>query len=222
MLHDEDTSGIVGVILAGGQSTRMGVRKELLRLSSGRRMVDFVVDSLRPLCTKIVFSLPALSGGDLGAPGYPVISDRLPDLGPLSGIESALSSGIAGTYLFVCCDQPRVTTALLARLLLVSQDSSAAFFQSPDRFALPFPCLIRSELAPLAKELLASDSRSIRSFARRCQPQLLVTSTGEQDLLASVNTPDELALFEDELKAMIGRQSVDGVILLDEPIQENG
>ncbi len=174
-------------------------------------MVDFVVESLRPLCTNILFSLPVQTEIDLRVSGYPVIFDKLPDLGPLSGVESALRSGIARTYLFVCCDQPRVTTEMLARLLVVGSDTSAAFFESTDRFVVPFPSLIRSELAPLAKDLLATRDRSIRRFARSCQPALAAIEPFEQGLISSVNTPDELVLFEAEQNAKSSAPTGDGI-----------
>ena len=75
---------LVGVILAGGKSSRMGTDKSLLTLP----------DSHQTLLTHCKTELSVLCGGNLvvsGAQHKNGIADLIPYCGPLSGIHAAIS-----------------------------------------------------------------------------------------------------------------------------------
>lgn len=90
-------------VLAGGQSTRMGRDKALLKIG-GRPMVLHAIDSLRRLGLS-----PRLCGSrpDL-AQFAPVLPDNFPGCGPLAGIESALTASDTDLNLFIPIDTPNL------------------------------------------------------------------------------------------------------------------
>jgi len=104
---------ITGVVLAGGNSRRMGFNKALLEVG-GCRLVERVVHALREAFGRVM--LVANEPADYLYLGMPVVSDIFPGRGPLSGIHAALVH--AGTpYVFVAaCDMPLADTRL-ARFL---------------------------------------------------------------------------------------------------------
>jgi molybdenum cofactor guanylyltransferase len=81
---------IVGLLLAGGLSRRMGGGDKALRLLGGRSLLERVIDRLRPQTTALVLN----ANGDparFAAYGLPVVADSMPDFaGPLAGILAGL------------------------------------------------------------------------------------------------------------------------------------
>jgi molybdopterin-guanine dinucleotide biosynthesis protein A len=81
---------ILGLLLAGGQSRRMGGGDKALRVLGGRPLLQRVVDRMRPQVAALVLNAngdPARFAGF----GLPVVADSIPDFaGPLAGILAGL------------------------------------------------------------------------------------------------------------------------------------
>ena len=81
---------IVGLLLAGGQSRRMGGGDKALRLLGGRSLLERVIERLRPQVAALVLN----ANGDptrFEAFGLPVAADSISDFaGPLAGILAGL------------------------------------------------------------------------------------------------------------------------------------
>jgi molybdopterin-guanine dinucleotide biosynthesis protein A len=81
---------IAGVLLAGGQSRRMGGGDKCLRLLGGRTLLDRVIDCVRPQVAALVLN----ANGDparFAAFGLPVVADSVSDYaGPLAGILAGM------------------------------------------------------------------------------------------------------------------------------------
>jgi molybdenum cofactor guanylyltransferase len=112
---------IVGVLLAGGQSRRMGGGDKSLRLLGGRTLIDHVVERLRPQVAALVVN----ANGDparFARLGLPVVSDSIPDFaGPLAGILAGLDWAAANRpdcdlVVSVPTDAPFLPRDLVARL----------------------------------------------------------------------------------------------------------
>jgi molybdopterin-guanine dinucleotide biosynthesis protein A len=81
---------IVGLLLAGGLSRRMGGGDKALRLLGGRSLLERVIERLRPQTAALVLN----ANGDparFAHFGLPVVADSIPDFaGPLAGILAGL------------------------------------------------------------------------------------------------------------------------------------
>jgi molybdopterin-guanine dinucleotide biosynthesis protein A len=81
---------IVGLLLAGGLSRRMGGGDKALRRLGERTLLDHVIDRVRPQVDGLVLNAngdPARFAGF----GLPVVADSVPDFaGPLAGILAGL------------------------------------------------------------------------------------------------------------------------------------
>jgi molybdopterin-guanine dinucleotide biosynthesis protein A len=115
----------LGVILAGGTSTRFGSPKALARLG-GRAVAERVRDVLAAVVPD-----PVAIANDPGAVaglGLPVRPDRIPGGGPLSGLHAGLrwaeERGRRG-ILCVACDMPFLSVRLLEAILARSRGSGA-------------------------------------------------------------------------------------------------
>ena len=105
------------VILAAGQSSRMGVASKALLPLKGLSLLDHVITRLAPQVDSLVVSGDKTLLGDLE---YPVVEDLTAKFsGPLAGLYSALiySDLSDAEYLLVVpCDGPLVPKDLVARL----------------------------------------------------------------------------------------------------------
>ena len=88
MKEMEFCGGLSGIILAGGQSRRMGRNKSELRLN-GKTLLQIQADKLFALGIGDVM----LSGADCAAlPGTRVIPDEYAGRGPLGGLHACLKA----------------------------------------------------------------------------------------------------------------------------------
>jgi molybdopterin-guanine dinucleotide biosynthesis protein A len=115
-----DVVSVAGFVLAGGESSRMGVDKGLLEIGGvpmivrAARMVESVVGS-----PAVVVGTPEKYRGL----GLQAIADDWPGCGPLGGIATALRASSAEWNLIVACDLPYLTREWLEYLLQRARDS---------------------------------------------------------------------------------------------------
>ncbi len=110
-----------GVVLAGGISRRFGGRDKSLADLHGRRLIDHVVDRLRPQVRRLLISVEAPLTA-LEFPDLAQIPDRLPGHGgPLIGLVSVLhhmvETGPEDWLILAPCDAPFLPDDLACRLL---------------------------------------------------------------------------------------------------------
>lgn len=184
---------VIGVVLAGGASTRMGCEKAGLVMPDGRRMIDCVIQALQPLCERVVVA------GDSPlsqAAEFIRVRDLRPPCGPLGGIEAALASDLGERFLFCACDTPLINTGVLQVLLPPPNDAggfaTAAVFRSPGRER--FECLPlylpRSALHVVRSNL---DQRvfALWRVIQSLDPRMIAIDEAQAMLLRNVNTPQE-------------------------------
>ena len=107
---------MIGVVLAGGRSTRLGQDKVRLRLpGDGRDMLARTADLLAARTDGVVVSCRR-SSSIAGSGGLRVIPDDEDGLGPLGGVHSALRA-LREPILVLSCDLPFMDEATLRRLL---------------------------------------------------------------------------------------------------------
>ncbi len=117
-----DGGSVAGFILAGGESSRMGVDKGLLEIAG----VPMIVRAAR--LVESVVGAPAVV---VGTPekyrglGLRAIADDWPGCGPLGGIATALRASEADWNLIGACDLPYLTREWLEYLLQRARDSEA-------------------------------------------------------------------------------------------------
>ena len=113
---------IVGLLLAGGQSRRMGGGDKALRLLGDRSLLDHVIERMRPQVAALVLN----ANGDssrFARFGLPVVADSVADFaGPLAGVLAGLDWTAANRpdcefVVSVATDAPFLPKDLVARLV---------------------------------------------------------------------------------------------------------
>jgi len=124
-------SDLTGLVLAGGQASRMGGVDKGLQMLAGRPLAQHVIERLRPQVAHLLISANR-NLDRYRAYGYPVITDKQADadaevemLGPLAGILAGMRAASTRHLLCVPCDVPRIPEALAAGLIATAQENNS-------------------------------------------------------------------------------------------------
>ena len=103
---------VTAIVLAGGKSLRLG-RNKALETIQGKRLLEHVVDRLRPLASQLLI---VTSEAQLNLPlpdQAKILVDIYADKGPLAGIYTGLLASKYSRSIVVGCDMPFLNTELL-------------------------------------------------------------------------------------------------------------
>src|SRR5215210_4131502 len=105
MISKDNLPVLNGLVLAGGQSTRMGNDKGRMQWHA-KEQLYFMADLLRTFCSEVYLSCREEQEAEIQNYHYKTITDRYSGLGPYGAILSAFHkiSGVA--WLVVACDLP--------------------------------------------------------------------------------------------------------------------
>jgi molybdopterin-guanine dinucleotide biosynthesis protein A len=105
---------VSGIILAGGQSRRMGRDKAFIELG-GKPIIQRALDAVRAVCTETI--IVANDTETYARWGARVVSDVFPGKGALGGVFSGLQAAREVYALAVACDMPFLNVELLRYLV---------------------------------------------------------------------------------------------------------
>jgi molybdopterin-guanine dinucleotide biosynthesis protein A len=179
------------VLLAGGQSQRMGRDKALLPMPGP----DFLLwqwqlrtlEELQP--DEILWSGPARPG----MPGHVrVISDEVENAGPLAGIGACLNLSPSDLLVVLAIDLPRMNALFLKNLLARCSPSCGAVARNGDFFE-PLAAIYPKGLGVLAAEHLRQRRYVLQDLVREAVQRALLRAfpLGEGDipLFKNLNSP---------------------------------
>ena len=203
-------SAPLGVILAGGQATRMGGGDKGLRMLAGRRLLDHVTDRLRPQVAAMALN----ANGDparFAAFGLPVLPDTLPDwpgplAGVLAGMDWAAEQG-AEAVVSVAADTPFFPRDLVARLQSAAGPSGLALAATREggklwrhpTFGL-WPVALRADL----RAALTGGLRKVVLWTDRHDAGTAEFSTDPFDPFFNINTPKDIQTAEELAQSLAG------------------
>ena len=191
---------IVGLLLAGGQSRRMGGGDKALRPLGGRPLLDHVIERLRPQVAAMVLN----ANGDpsrFAGFGLPVVPDSVPDFaGPLAGVLAGLDWAAANRpdcewVVSVPTDAPFLPRDLVARLVAGMQAADAelacaASGGQPHPVVGLWPLRLREALR---HAVVAEDIRKVDAWTGRYRLSRVpfVEETAGVDPFFNANRPDD-------------------------------
>lgn len=189
-------TAVTGLVLAGGQGSRMGGVDKGLAPFRGRPMVAHVLERLAPQVDEILVNANR-NPEAYAAFGHRVIADEIPGFaGPLAGFERGLAHARGELVATVPCDSPFLPPDLVPRLraALESAGADLAVARTGTQ-AHPVFCLMRRSVHASLERFLASGQRKIdRWYAALAVVE--VAFDDEAQAFANINTRDELADLE--------------------------
>lgn len=189
MRHDRP--GITGLVLAGGQGSRLGGQDKGLADWRGRPLVAHVLERLAPQVDRLLIS--ANRNREIYARlGHPVVADTCPGYaGPLAGLQAGLAACATPLLAMVPCDAPRLPDDLVARLndALATSTQTAAVAETGGRLQPTF-LLCRRDLLPSLEACLAAGQRKLGAWLAEAGA---VRVPFDEEGFANFNTPEDFA-----------------------------
>jgi molybdenum cofactor guanylyltransferase len=211
-MQAEASSGITGVILAGGLSRRMGGGDKGLLELAGRPMLAHVIERLAPQVDALIINANG-NPQRFAALGLPVVADTIAGFaGPLAGVLAGMRWAAANAtdarlIVTVAGDAPMLPRDLAERLRTAVRDGGGRIALAQSYGALhPVIGLWPVDLADDLEAALRAGVRKVLDFTHRhgmaCVPFAPVQLCGLAiDPFFNANTPAEL----EQLRALLAR-----------------
>lgn len=188
----DTTVSLAGIVLAGGESRRMGRDKATLPGPGGvATLLEHVVGVVSQRCEPIFV---------MAAPGQPlpevparVLRDEVRGQGPLpatgGGLRAAAETG--ARFAFVCAvDMPLLSASLIDDLIGLATETNAEIVLPWDGRSHYLAAVYRTDLAERIDGLVAAGARSMRALIDASDAQQIVLP--ESRFLANVNSESDL------------------------------
>ena len=186
---------IGAIVLAGGQSSRMGSEKGLVPFC-GKPMVQWVLEALHPLVSDMV-----IVANDPGYQmfGYRVVPDDFKEMGPVAGLCTGLRASRCEINFVLGCDMPLISSSLLQYLLDQLGDETALAAQTLSR-KQPMVSIYRKAVLPEIVENITVGRLRMDS-ALAAAGGLYHTLPGalsdfDPDCLRNFNSPADIAEYD--------------------------
>ncbi|GAA5216622.1 molybdenum cofactor guanylyltransferase [Corallincola platygyrae] len=175
----------IGIVLAGGRSSRMGTDKALLALN-GQTLLQQSIDRLQQAgCQQVYVS------GDY--PGTLSVPDQSANRGPLAGLQAVLKDEriqqCQGQALVVIpVDMPTLPAIEIKRVVEHRED-----FVAFKKSFFPLKLKLNTHLVQVVDDLLANEDRRLHSIKALLEhlSTLWLPLPEQASLFANVNTPEQ-------------------------------
>ncbi|HOP59903.1 MAG TPA: molybdenum cofactor guanylyltransferase [Candidatus Saccharicenans sp.] len=149
---------ITAIILAGGQSRRMGRDKASLPLGE-QTLLEQLIEQLAGRFQEIIISVSK------GQP-YPLnnvrqVEDRYENAGPLAGLLAGLQASSSDISLVVPCDQPEIDLGIVRDMLQVLGQHDLVYPRLDGQIPHPLFALYRRSLWPVIEKLINEGKLSV-------------------------------------------------------------
>jgi len=202
---------IVGLLLAGGQSRRMGGGDKALHLIGGVPLLERVIERMRPQVETLVLN----ANGDparFASFGLPVVPDSVPDYaGPLAGVLAGLDWTArhrpdCAYVVSVATDAPFLPRDLVSQLVRGMEDSGAdlacaASGGQPHPVIGLWPVRLREDLR---HAIVDETVRKVDVWTARHRLATVPFASEPIDPFFNANRPEDLATAEALLAAESG------------------
>lgn len=189
---------VTGIILAGGKSSRMGMNKSFISFQ-GKTLIEHSILLMQRICDDVLISANDEQYEKLG---LPVIPDNFPSIGPMGGIEAALSYSNTKHNLFIPGDTPFLTPGVYYDLLKNARENIAVIPLTASKQPEPL-------IAYYSKEMLKPLHKQIRK--RNYKMQDLLQQSGYEGIemhshsvLKNLNTVEDVDEAAKSFKQIMG------------------
>lgn len=183
---------VTGVILAGGESSRMGRNKALLEVNGERmietayrRMTELFDDVLLVTNTPEIYAfIPCRKSADI-----------YPGMGPLGGIHAALTGCSSERVFVTACDMPSLNPHLIRELGSIQDGADVVIPETPGGLE-PLHAFYAKSCLPKMEKMLRTGERRILSFFDQAQVRLvprgrIASLDPYYSSFSNINTPED-------------------------------
>jgi len=192
-------SGITGLVLAGGLSTRMEGRDKKSILIDGRPLLLLVTELLTTLFEEVLIVTNSSINIDHKIfRNVILVNDIFPRRGPLGGLHSGLVYSSFDTVFCVGCDMPALSKEMIEKQIEYSkkaeQGSWDAIVPRLDALVEPLHGLYKKTIENSLRLMLSEErNNSIQDLLRRVKTEYYPLENTEKNrsCFRNINTPKE-------------------------------
>lgn len=193
-LHINDVSVL---LLAGGNSTRMGSDKGLLPIEDAT-FVERLVAVSQQVSSHVFLSVGAHNASQYAHIQVPQIVDVKANLGPITGIVSAIPH-ISTPWVYVLSvDAPFITTSALHHLWNQKQDTDGAVFASGDDIH-PLIGVYHHRALAQYQQAFDAGNRKLRAAVATMNIVKVPVPKNQLHVVKNINTKEDYLAIEKEL-----------------------
>lgn len=183
-------SEIIGVILAGGKSSRMGTNKSLLKLGN-QRIIERIAELMKSIFTNVI--IITNTPDEYKFLNLPLYEDIYKWKGPLAGIHSALTHSTTEKIFVLSCDVPLMSKEMIQYLVEYKSEKQVVF----------------CEAAGYHQPLVGVYSKQILSEIEKFISDNELTDKSLHQFLKNIDTeiihPEKLPFYKDEIFFNVNR-----------------
>lgn len=191
-----------GIVLAGGESRRMGVNKAMLEIE-GVPVIAHVSSQLSGVAKRVMISCSERDSEEYRFLGLPIITDLFPELGPLGGVHAGLTNSRTEWNAVVACDLPFASGELLRYMLTLlegaERGTQAILPVSAEGKVQPLLALYHKSVLPSLEQALIEQRSKVMDWLKElnviyvpeAQFPKNVRENGLPNVLLNMNTPED-------------------------------
>jgi len=174
------------IILAGGNSSRMGTDKALLKLN-GKTFVQTLYDNLKDICEDVIIST---NNPKINVSGAKIIADEIKNIGPMGGLYTCIKQ-IKTDYTFVVTvDTPLVSKKLLQKIFSQSGTYDISVIKHNNKVH-PLIGVYRKNITKLLETEMAQKKYKVMKLIEKTKHQIISVSNEYEKELFNVNSKED-------------------------------
>jgi molybdenum cofactor guanylyltransferase len=179
------------IVLAGGQSSRMGgVDKTLLEVN-GRSLTRRVVDVVGPLFREVIVA-SGVPGKFAEVQGVREVADHERGVGPLAGMLAGLEACATEWAFVVAADMPSLDPELVLRVCESANGEELACAPRHGEFREPLHAAYRKDVIAEIERFLDEGGRSVNKLLDRISVKWVDVDEPDLKHFKNINHPEDL------------------------------
>lgn len=177
-------------ILSGGESSRMGQDKALVRIDN-ERIIDRLKRELGGLGEVIISAGQKNTYDDMG---LPIVYDENAGIGPIEGIRQVIAAATED-YVFICAaDMPFITRELIDYMAGYICSDYDCYVIADDEHIHPLCGIYSKKVLPVIEELISEGRYRLREILNRVRTKYISLEHTDFDrkIVKNINTRAEL------------------------------
>ena len=185
-------NNISGIILAGGNSSRMGTDKGFV-IYKNKAFVQHIIDALQPLVDEIII---VSNNSDYDVFGLKRVSDLIENAGPVAGVYTGLQYSKTENNLVISCDVPLINSETLSLLIEGLDDNADVVQLESNGKSMPLIAMYKKQSKAIFNSLLKDGERRLRVALKHLKVKTIVLHKNQERFTSNINTPKNLNEIE--------------------------
>ncbi len=164
----------------------MGKDKGLIKYR-GKPLVKYAIEVCEKF-TDIIFI--STNNKKYAAFGYPLVPDNFIEVGPIGGLEAALSNSQTEDNIICPCDMPNIHSEMFEKILQNTNGKPAAVIGNKEGKIIPVFGYYRKSILPVIQHQIKTGNYKLLSLLNELNAETVVIDS--ESFFANLNYPEDI------------------------------